>query len=82
MPIQTVKALQICLPINDTMFQKRKLANLQETYTNNRRMRDRKNIRRTKISQLSEKKNNLKEILKLINFKENYTKIDSKVKFR
>lgn len=82
MLIQTVKALQIYLPIKETMFQKKKLANLQETYTNNKKMKDRNSIKRTKINQLLDKKNNHKKILKPINLKENYMRIDFKVKFR
>jgi hypothetical protein len=38
--IQTVKALQIYLPIKETMFQKKKLANLQEIYTNKKKIKD------------------------------------------
>ena len=82
MLIQTVKALQIYLPIKDMMFQKKKLANLQETYTNNKKMKDRNSIKRTKINQLLDKKNNLKKIPKPNNLKENYMRTDLKVKFR
>ncbi len=64
------------------MFQKKKLANLQETYTNNKKMKDRNSIIRTKINQLLDKKNNHKKIPKPINLKENYMRIDFKVKFR
>jgi hypothetical protein len=80
--IRTVKALQIYLPIKDKMFQKKKLANLQEIYTNNKKIKDRNSTKKTKINQLLDKKNKLKKIPKPINLKENYMRIDLKVKFR
>ncbi len=82
MLIRTVKALQIYLPIKDKMFQKKKLANLQEIYTNNKKIKDRNSTKKTKINQLLDKKNKLKKIPKPINLKENYMRIDLKVKFR
>jgi hypothetical protein len=70
------------LPIKETMFQKKKLANLQEIYTNKKKIKDWNSNKKTKINQLLDKKNKLKKIPKPINLKENYMRIDLKVKFR